>query len=368
VAVTALFAALLCLGTARGEAAAAPVPTLSPADVDFGTVQVGSVSDVVDVTLSNDGGGTLSFWRFGIASSSANPSDFWVAPGGTCSTGIPLGAGESCTVRVRFNPVGAGNRSGKLSFWLNSAPLRIDAALTGIAEPAPTPVLAPAAVDFGAVRVGSVSDVVDVTLSNTAGGTLSFWRFGIASSSANPSDFWVAPGGTCSTGIPLAAGESCTVRVRFNPTAAGNRSGLLSFWVNTRAGRIDTALNGVALDAPAPVLTPSAVDFGTLMPGEVSDPVDVTLANQGAGTLNITRFGIASSSVNAFDWRILPGGTCSTAVALAPGETCTVRVRFVPNGFGLRSGLLSFWVNTRAGRIDATLTGSVQDPCAFGCF
>jgi len=35
---------------------------------------------------------------------------------------------------------------------------------------------------------------------------------------------------------------------------------------------------------------------------------------------------------------------------------------------GPRSGLLSFWVNTPAGRIDAALAGWVDDPCAAGCF
>jgi HYDIN/CFA65/VesB-like, Ig-like domain len=112
----------------------------------------------------------------------------------------------------------------------------------------PQPVLTPDAVDFGSVQLGSVSSVVDVTLANSGGGPLSFWRFGIASSSANPSDFWVAPGGTCSTTTPLAAGESCTVRVRFNPTSIGNRAGLLSFWVNTPSGRINATLIGTAPD------------------------------------------------------------------------------------------------------------------------
>ncbi|MFL5921980.1 MAG: choice-of-anchor D domain-containing protein, partial [Gaiellaceae bacterium] len=176
--------------------------------------------------------------------SSADPSDFWVAPGGSCSTATPLAAGESCTVRVRFNPVATGARSGLLSFWVNTPSGRINAALAGDATPAPQPVLTPDAVDFGSVQVGSVSSIADVTLSNSGGGPLSFWRFGIASSSANPGDFWVAPGGTCSTSTPLAAGESCTVRIRFNPAGVGFRSGFLSFWVNTPAGRIDAVLSG----------------------------------------------------------------------------------------------------------------------------
>jgi preprotein translocase subunit Sec61beta len=343
---------------------------LTPGAVDFGAVQVGSVSDVVDVTLANNGGSPLNISRFGIASSSVNPKDFWVAPGGTCSTATPLAPGESCTVRVRFNPPAnaSGDRAGLLSFWVNTAAGRINAPLAGAALPAPQPVLTPDTIDFGPVSVGSVSSVTDVTLSNLGGGALSFWRFGIASSSANPSDFWVAPGSTCSTSTPLAAGDSCTVRVRFNPVGTGVRAGLLSFWVNTPAGRINAQLTGTALPEPEPVLTPDAVDFGSISAGTVSDLVDVTLSNAGGSPLSFWRFGIASSSANPSDFWVAPGGTCSTSTPLAAGESCTVRLRFKPTGIGARSGLLSFWVNTPAGRIDAALTGWVDDPCAAGCF
>jgi hypothetical protein len=104
-------------------------------------------------------------------------------------------------------------------------------------------------VDFGSVQVGMASDPVTVTLLNSGGGNLTFWRFGIASSSVNPSDFGVVAGGTCTTSLTLAAGDSCTVLVRFKPTDTGDRSGLLSFWDNTVAGRINVPLSGTAYDA-----------------------------------------------------------------------------------------------------------------------
>ena len=365
----AIFAALAVLCAFSGASSAAgPIASLAPASFDFGSVQVGSVSDVVDVSLANRGAAPLSVSRFGIATSSVNPKDFWVAPGGTCAVGGAVAVGDSCTVRVRFNPVEVGALSAKLSVWVNNLNVRVDAALAGTGLDGPQPTVAPAAVDFGSVQVGSVSAVTDVTLSNTSGGTLSLSRFGIASSSVNAADFWVAPGGTCSISVPLAAGDSCTVRVRFNPVEEGALSAKLSFWVNTTAGRLDVPLTGTASAAPQPVLTPDAVDFGDLDLGGASAPVEVTLANAGGGTLSFWRFGIASSSVNASDFAVVSGGTCSTAVALAPGDSCTVLVRFAPTGTGPRSAKLSFWVNTVAGRVDAQLTGNVPDPCAGGCF
>jgi hypothetical protein len=361
--------AALAAGSAGSSASAAvaPSPTLTPDAVDFGAAQVGESTGPVEVTLANDGPGTLTFWRFGIASSSVNAGDFLIVDGGSCSTSVPLAPGEGCTVLVRFRPLAAGDRSGKLSFWVNTASGRIDAMLAGTSSDGPTPSFSPAAVDFGGAQVGESSDPVAVTLSNDGPGTLTFWRFGIASSSVNAADFRVVDGGSCSTSAPVAAGESCTVLVRFKPTGAGARSGLLSFWVNTRAGRIDAALSGTASDAPSPSLTPGGVNFGTVEANHSSAPVAVTLSNAGPGVLTFWRFGISTSSRNPTDFRLVDGGTCSTSVPLAPGESCTVLVRLKPVGIGTRSAVLSFWVNTPAGRIDATLTGFVPDPCPNGC-
>lgn len=354
--------ALSGTGTPAAEA------TLSPNDIDFGAVQLGMSSDLTTVTLSSSGAGTLSSWRFGIASSSANPSDFTVMPGGTCYISATLPAGDSCTVIVRFRPTATGARSGLLSFWDNTLAARHNVVLAGLGTPPSQSSVTPGAVDFGSVQVGSTSTPVAVTLTNTGAGSLTFWRFGIASSSANPGDFWVVPGGSCTLATALASGESCTVLVRFNPGADGARAGLLSFWDNSPTGRIDAALSGVALPGPVSSLTPGSVDFGTVTIGSSSDPVTITLTNAGAGTLTFWRFGIASSSVDAGDFWVVPGGSCVLSAALAAGETCTVVVRFKPTGNGARSGLLSFWDNTLSTRIDAVLAGNGDDPCAGGCF
>ena len=350
-----------------GTGVPAAESTLSPDTVDFGSVQIGTRSDVATVTLTNSGGGSLSFWRYGIASSSVNAADFAVVPGGTCDVSIPLSAGDTCTVALRFRPTATGARSGLLSFWDNTVAGRHNVALTGLGLPAAESSLSPASVDFGAAPIGSSTAPVSVTLTNSGAGTLSFWRFGIASSSANASDFSVVDGGTCTLSSPLASGESCTVLVRFRPTADGPRNCLLSFWDNTPAGRIDTALTGLALPGPVSSLSPASVDFGTVRLGDSSDPVTITLSNSGGGSLSFWRFGIASSSVNAGDFSIVPEGTCALSLPLAAGESCTVEVRFRPTEGGARSGLLSFWDNTLLGRVDTVLSGIGDDPCAQGC-
>ena len=146
-----------------------------------------------------------------------------------------------------------------------------------------------------------------MTLTNSGAGTLQFTAFGITSASVNQSDFVMLSGGTCAVTASLANGQSCTTLVRFKPTATGSRSGLLRFWVNNAAGRIDVALSGNGLPGSLPdaSASPVSVDFGALSVGTAGSPVTVTLTNSGAGTLLFAAFGITSASVNQADFVML---------------------------------------------------------------
>jgi NaMN:DMB phosphoribosyltransferase len=229
----------------------------------------------------------------------------------------------------------------------------------------------PPSVDFGAVPVGQTSTTATVTLTNSGAGTLRIAAFGINAASVNQADFVLLAGGTCSVASALAAGQSCTALVRFKPTAEGSRSGILRFWVNTAAGRLDVALAGTATPGslPNPLASVASVDFGAVAVGQTSDPATVTVTNAGPGTLEFASFGITAASVNQSDFVLLSGGTCSVAVKLASGQSCTARVRFKPTAEGPRSGILRFWVNTVAGRLDVPVSGlatsgALPDPSA----
>jgi hypothetical protein len=281
--------------------------------------------------------------------------------GGTCAVSVSLASGEGCTALVRFKPTATGSRSGLLRFWVNTVEGRIDVALSGSGLPGSLPDAAasPVSVDFGSLAVGTAGSPVTVTLTNSGAGTLLFAAFGITSASVNQSDFVLLSGGSCAVTASLASGQSCTTLVRFKPTATGSRSGLLRFWANTAAGRIDVALSGNGLPGSLPdaSASPVSVDYGSLALGTTGSPVTVTLTNSGAGTLQFAAFGITSASVNPSDFVMVSGGTCAVAASLASGQSCTALVRFKPTATGSRSGLLRFWVNTVAGRIDVALSG-----------
>ncbi|HEV2380406.1 MAG TPA: FG-GAP-like repeat-containing protein [Terriglobia bacterium] len=82
---------------------------LSPASLNFGSVQVGHRSAAKTVTLTNTGTVLLSITNIGITGT--NGGDF--AETNTC--GVTLGAGSSCSISVMFTPRAKGNRTGSLS-------------------------------------------------------------------------------------------------------------------------------------------------------------------------------------------------------------------------------------------------------------
>jgi hypothetical protein len=109
-------------------AVAAPVVSLSPTSVSFGSVSVGSSSAAQTITLTNSGTTPLSMSS--IALTGTNASDF--AQTNTCPSGSnTLAAGSSCTISVTFAPGGSGGRSANLTFTDNAADSPQAVALTG---------------------------------------------------------------------------------------------------------------------------------------------------------------------------------------------------------------------------------------------
>jgi uncharacterized repeat protein (TIGR02543 family) len=83
----------------------APVATVSPMVVSFGSVTRGLVSAPQTVTVSNTGTVPYMFdlWS-GFKLGGVNPKDFTLVTGGSCMNGGTLAAGASCTVTVSFAP------------------------------------------------------------------------------------------------------------------------------------------------------------------------------------------------------------------------------------------------------------------------
>ena len=95
------------------------------------------------------------------------------------------------------------------------------AALVAVNAASTAPAASP--VDFGSIGIGKTSAVHTIPITFPADATPA--TFLVTTLGASGKDFASLPGGTCGTGISIAAGQSCTVSVAFTPAFAGLRSG-----------------------------------------------------------------------------------------------------------------------------------------------
>ena len=197
----------------------------------------------------------------------------------------------------------------------------------------------PGALDFGSVATGATSAAQTVTVSNPTGAAAA------VSSIAATGDF--SQTNTCGTSI--AANGSCTVSVKFAPTATGSRSGSLT--VNAGGITNTVSLSGTGT-APGPVLNAS--------PGGLSFPATVVGSTAAAQAVTVTNSGTTTATVSAVaaTGDFSQTNNCSS---VAVGASCTVNVAFKPTTGGTRTGTLTVTSNANNSPTTVGLTGSGID-------
>lgn len=326
----------------------APALALSTDLLAFGNQSVGTTSPAQTATLSNTG--TANLILSSIASGGVIPGDF--PRSGSCTTGMTLVPGASCTISSVFQPTAQGVRSAYFLIISNApgSPHSLGASGTGTVPVTLTPGIAvsPGALTFGSILVGSAAPAQTVTISSTGSAPLSL--SGLSVSGANPGDFPTS--GTCAAGVSLAPGTSCTVSVGFAPTATGARSASLA--VTGNAGTSQVAFSGNGLTGAALTANPATVSFGSVSVGSASAPVTVRMSNTGGTSLSITSLALLGN--NPADFVSVDG--CSVNTTLAPGQGCDIAVTFVPAAAGTRSATLR--VGSSAGAATTALAGTGQ--------
>jgi len=217
-----------------GNGVSGPTPDISVTDsvapnndldVPFGPVTVGNTSDQT-VTVSNAGTENLVI---GAVDSVAAPFSIM---NDTCSgqTLVPAPAlGSSCTLTVRFAPNATTTFNDSIDIPSNDPdenPVTVDVSGTGTALPVPditvTDSVAPdndLQVPFGDVKENTSSDQT-VTVTNNGTADLMIGTVAFTDNLAAPFSIM---NDNCSDTI-LAQSESCTITVRFAPTALGAAS------------------------------------------------------------------------------------------------------------------------------------------------
>ncbi len=182
-----------------GTGIAPPGVSIAPlGGLGFGVVGVGLTTPVQTVTLTNNGGVSLTL--AGVAAT----GDFSIAPGGN---GCPatLAPAAVCTVQVLFTPAAVGPRSGSLAFTDNAASSPQALSLTGTGADFSLSVNGPASASITSGQTATYG--LYLTSAATVPGTVPFTCSGVPAHSlctVNPSTG--ALGGTSSVSVTIATG------------------------------------------------------------------------------------------------------------------------------------------------------------------
>ncbi len=285
----------------------------------------------------------------------ANAGDFAVTtpPAGT------VVAGGSTTFIVTFTPSGAGLRTATLNMVTNDTDenpfnyavqgtgagpeMDVQGNATSIVDGDGTPSLADWT-DFGTTGVG-VGINRPYTIFNT--GTTNLTIGAITFSGANAGDFTVITP-PAATVVP---GGNTTFVVRFNPTAAGLRTAMISIVNNdSNENPYNYALQGTGTEQEIDVfgngisiadgdVTPSLTDWTDFDAADVVSGTVIrafTIRNTGTLPLSIGAFTFTGANAGDFTLTLAPNPI------ILPGNASNFQVTFNPSATGLRNANLSF--------------------------
>jgi hypothetical protein len=291
---------------------------LSPAVLDFGAVDVGSVSSAQVVTVTVTGTPvalTPSVIGAGFAISATS-----------CANPQPVGV---CTISVVFAPTTIGAASGVLAVGTAS----VSVAGTGNSRPTFT------TTDRVALGTVQINQAVPVVIQVAPSSAISM------ACVANGPDLTVA-GQTCPASAPVTT--PCTFTFTFKASTTGAKSESV---VCTSGARVtQTLVTATVVAGASPTINPPTARLVSSVGG--SDVITFTLANAGdSPTGELT----AVISAGASDFSIV-SNDCTGP--LAPLAICKVQVAFKPSAVGARTGTLTVTDKASGQSGTAALTGT----------
>lgn len=274
-------------------------------DANFGFQQIGKAGPVTALLFTNRWTDTLT-----ISSVSAT-GDF--AQTNNCPA--TLAKGKNCNINVTATPTRAGARTGKLTVVTNApgSPTVTSLAATGtVAALSPNPLK-----QFADTAINSTSSQA-LTLTNTGPSPLAISHIAVTGDYSQTN--------TC--GSSVAAGDHCTITVKFAPTLTGKRHGGVTILPAAPEVAQTVQLGGMGLSM---TYAPHKLTFTSQMVGTTSAPKTVTVSNPGNAAL------IMGAMAAAGDF----AQTNNCPASLPAGSSCTVSVTFSPTASGSRTGTVS---------------------------
>jgi hypothetical protein len=283
--------------------------------------------------------------------------------GGTCRAGSTLAAGASCTVDVGVVPVGAGPRSATLVVAAAELPPLAVAMSAGArgsvsAAPASSALLwrtEPSSPAAATAPVGESAGLV-LRLQNASAAALRLQGLELAGPAW--AEFSIdGPGEGCRTGLDLAAGASCTVRLRFQPAGSGRREALLTARADGHEPvSAELVATGIAPGRGLGGLRPAELVFDAADPQQRQN---VRVENDGAGVLTVQPGVLQGAGFQAL---VASDEACAAEVfMLLPGESCVLEFSWSGSPAAQGGGR---WTAIADGQLLSTTLAVREDPAA----
>jgi hypothetical protein len=319
-----------------GSSQVSPQLTVSATSLSFGNITVNTAGTQV-LTLASSG------------SSPVTINSATVAGAGFTMVGqtfpVTLNPSQSLTVEVQFDPATAGVATGQIT--INSNSTTASTAVVGLngtgtttsgSQTGPQVAIGAASLSFGSVTVNTAV-VQSLTLTSTGTSPVT-----ISSGAITGAGFTIV---AQTSPVTLNPGQSLTLQVQFDPTAAGAVTGQLTISSNSTTGNMAlVALSGTGTASSSPQSNPqvtigaASLNFGSVTANTATTQ---TLMLTSTGTSPVT---INSASISGADFTTVGG---SFPVTLNPGQALTVQVQFYPTTAGVATGQLTINSNSTTG-------------------
>jgi hypothetical protein len=294
-----------------------PTAAVTPPSVVFSGRPVGSTSasELVSLIARSN----AQFNATGATLTGPNASDF-IIQSSNCQ-----GKLVGCNTNVAFKPTALGARTATLNLGDDALGGPHTVALSGTGSNGPAAYIASfnRVISFLPVNVGATGSQLEV-LNNTGGAPMHVTRVDTTD------DFSASLDSGCAS---VASQASCLVNLVFKPATAGFHSGTLKITDDSPDSPQTVQLTGVAMngtDAAIIISTDLAPDFGSVVVGSASNPINVNIRNtgQGAATVAVTVTG---------DLHV----TSDCPPSLPAGSFCAAIVTFVPTKAGPDGGVFT---------------------------
>ena len=309
---------------------AQPGLSITPASFAFGSVVDGQTKSQT-FTLTNTGTSSLTISQLTVTGAGYSISGL--------ATPSTIAAGASATFSALFAPTTAGSLPGTITISSNASGSPSTVALSGTGVAGTAALSAnPTSLAFGNVNAGTTSSK-SVTLTNSGSANVTISQVTVSANDVTTSGV--------TTPVTLTPGQTQTLNVAFNPSAAETVSGNIIV-TNSLGSSTVIAVSGTGLLA-AISLTPSSANFGSVTVGATNSQT-IQIANTGNAVLTITQANVTGTGFSTTGLTL--------PLSINPGLSSTFNAQYQAAAAGAASGSITIVSNAATSPSVVPLAGT----------